>query len=176
MIVVSDTSPLNYLVLIEQIECLPRLFDRVLLPGAVQQELLHPETPAAVRAWILSAPEWVEVHPVQAASRLDVLGPGEAEAIPLAEEMGALLLMDDLEAREAALERGILVTGTLGVLERAATAGLLELPEVLARLRATTFRLSARLESIALQRDRQRRERRIAPPPPRPEDPNNSEP
>lgn len=175
MIVVSDTSPLNYLVLIEQIECLPRLFGRVLVPEAVRRELLHPETPAVVRAWILSAPEWLEVHAAPPALESEVLGPGEAEAIPLAEELDALLLVDDLEAREAALERGLGATGTLGVLERAAAAGLLELPEALARLRTTTFRLSARLESFVLERDRQRREQ-PTPPPPRPGNPHNGQP
>jgi predicted nucleic acid-binding protein len=44
MIVVADTSPLNYLILIDEIELLPDLFEKVLLPSAVLQELKHSHT------------------------------------------------------------------------------------------------------------------------------------
>ena len=53
MIVVSDTSPLNYLVLIEHSRVLPLLFGRVIAPPAVIAELQHPGAPAVVRAWPL---------------------------------------------------------------------------------------------------------------------------
>ena len=39
MIVVADTTPLNYLVLIEAVQLLPRLYQRVLIPPAVRDEL-----------------------------------------------------------------------------------------------------------------------------------------
>ena len=68
------------------------------------------------------------------------LGAGEREAIVLAEELGAgAFLTDDLEGREEAMQRGIEVTGTLGILERAALRTLLDLPTVIAQLQATTF-------------------------------------
>jgi predicted nucleic acid-binding protein len=44
MIVVADTSPLNYLVLIDEIDLLPAIFGKVLLPQAVFLELQHPKT------------------------------------------------------------------------------------------------------------------------------------
>ncbi len=44
MIVVSDTSPLNYLVLIGAIDVLPKLFGEVYAPPAVIQEFQHPRT------------------------------------------------------------------------------------------------------------------------------------
>lgn len=50
--VVSNTSPLNYLVLIDQIELLPALYGRVLIPQSVAEELKAPETPEVVREWI----------------------------------------------------------------------------------------------------------------------------
>lgn len=62
--VVSDTSPLNYLILIEQIDLLPQLYRRVLIPGSVLQELNAPETPELVRTWLTGPPDWLEVSPV----------------------------------------------------------------------------------------------------------------
>jgi predicted nucleic acid-binding protein len=49
VIVVADTSPLNYLILIDQADLLPSLFGEVLLPHAVHRELQHPKTPERVR-------------------------------------------------------------------------------------------------------------------------------
>jgi len=73
------------------------------------------------------------------------LGAGEREALILAEELGAgAFLTDDLEGREEAMHRGIEVTGTLGILERAAQRALLDLPTVIAQLQATTFLWCAR--------------------------------
>ena len=61
--VVSDTSPLNYLILIEQINLLPQLYRRVLIPGSVLEELNAPATPNLVRAWMSGLPAWLEVSP-----------------------------------------------------------------------------------------------------------------
>jgi hypothetical protein len=54
-IVVADTGPINYLVLIDAIDLLPKLFDQVLAPQAVFDELTDPDTPATVRAWVTCA-------------------------------------------------------------------------------------------------------------------------
>jgi predicted nucleic acid-binding protein len=56
VIVLSDTSPINYLVLIGHIDVLPAVFGQVIIPGAVFTELQHARTPAAVRQWIAQAP------------------------------------------------------------------------------------------------------------------------
>jgi predicted nucleic acid-binding protein len=61
MIVVSDTSPLNYLILTEATQVLPALFGRVYAPQAVIQELAHRGSPEAVRLWATSPPEWLSV-------------------------------------------------------------------------------------------------------------------
>ena len=45
MIIVADTSPINYLVLIKEIEVLPRLYGKIVIPEAVREELLRPEAP-----------------------------------------------------------------------------------------------------------------------------------
>lgn len=49
MIVVADTSPLNYLIQIESDELLPRLYGRIVIPAGVLEELKHPSAPPAVR-------------------------------------------------------------------------------------------------------------------------------
>jgi predicted nucleic acid-binding protein len=89
---------------------------------------------------------------------LDALDPGEREAIQLASELSAdLLLMDDREGRSFALRCQLPVTGTLGVLERADVVGLLsDLPSTLARLEASGFYLSTRLREPVLARHRNR--------------------
>ena len=59
--IVADTTPLNYLVLIQAADILPELYRTVLIPPAVKAELAHANTPAVVRAWISQPPAWLEV-------------------------------------------------------------------------------------------------------------------
>jgi len=95
--IVADTTPLNYLVLIQAAEILPNLYRTVLIPPAVKAELAHANTPAIVRAWISQPPAWLEVvslkRPVDSA--LEHLDAGEREAISLASELQAILLLMD---------------------------------------------------------------------------------
>jgi|SRR5581483_7631332 len=124
MIVVSDTTPLNYLILIDQADILRRLYKRVIIPLAVHNELKNPRTPQKVRNWTKHQPEWLEMRTVQALNLSLGLGAGERETIALGLELKAdLLLMDDIKARRAALEYGQNVTGTLGVLAVATKKG-----------------------------------------------------
>ena len=64
MIVVADTSPLNYLILIGEADLLHRLYSRVLIPQGVLSELRHPRTPSAVVEWVNHRPAWLEVRQV----------------------------------------------------------------------------------------------------------------
>ena len=81
------------------------------------------------------------------------LGRGELEAIVLAEELKAtFLLIDDLYAREEAIRRRLPIVGTLGVLAEAPDAGLIDAPDVVARLRQTNFRASQALFEWLLSR------------------------
>jgi len=144
MVVIADTSPLNYLVLIGHAEVLPRLYGEVLIPRVVLQELLHPNTPPDVASWIASPPPWLTVEenpqlpPVSAANDLDA---GEQAAIALAQakQPDVLLLIDEDRGRQEAARRGIATTGTLGVLDAAAAARLLDLAVALQRLQATNL-------------------------------------
>jgi predicted nucleic acid-binding protein len=62
-VVVADTSPINYLIQIDAIELLPKLFERIVISAAVQAELTHRNTPAGVRAWMAKGVHWLEVRP-----------------------------------------------------------------------------------------------------------------
>jgi len=148
IVVVADTSPLNYLVQIDCQELLAALYQRVLVPPAVMNELDRPRTPAAVRAWVDHLPAWVEVRAVQSTlpATLAGLDPGEQEAIQLAQEQHAdLLLMDERRAVAFARRHGLEVTGTLGVLVQAARLGLVEIDAALNRLQTTDFRATPEL-------------------------------
>ena len=55
-LVVADTGRLHYLVLTGDIELLPKLFEHVLVPRVVRDELADAEAPQAVQDWIAHAP------------------------------------------------------------------------------------------------------------------------
>jgi len=158
MIVVSDTSPLNYLVLIGQEQVLPTLFGQVIAPPAVVTELTRLKTPVAVKAWASTPPAWLEVRaPSASRVRIAGLGPGESEAISLAQELHAdALLIDERDGTKAARRLGLFVTGTLGVLEMAAKRGFLSLRNAIHALRQTTFRCPEAIIEELLQNDQRR--------------------
>jgi predicted nucleic acid-binding protein len=147
MLVIADASPLHYLVLIEHAAILPTLFGRVIIPPAVAGELQHPRRPAPVRAWIVMPPAWLEMRPPPELVTTTLrLGAGERETLSLAQDLHAdLLLLDDLDAREEAARHAFAVMGTLRVLELAAERELLDFPEAIRRLAATSFHLPAQL-------------------------------
>jgi predicted nucleic acid-binding protein len=153
MIVVADTSPLNYLILIEQIQVLEALYGQVIIPPAVQDELLSLDAPMPVRKWMESPPVWLEVRsPVPTYLDSVILGAGESEAIALAEQLGAhRIVMDESLGRNEALNRGLAVIGTLGVLREAHRAGLLDFASTVDRLKSTTFRISPQVIQTILK-------------------------
>lgn len=158
-VVVADTSPVNYLVLIGNAEVLAQMYGRIVIPEQVFAELTDLDAPNAVRLWITNCPEWVEIRnaPSPEAS-LSELDPGEAAAISLAEtEADVLLLIDETTGRLEATRRGIPHTGTLGVLRRAGILGLIDLPSALERLLGTNFRISKTLVLELLAEDANRR-------------------
>jgi len=162
MIVIADTTPLNYLVLLGQAELLPRLFGRVLIPPAVWEELSDPETPAAVKAWLAQAPSWLQVQVLGSPpdAQLDYLDRGEQEAIALAQELQAdRVLLDETEARQEAVRRKLPIIGTLGILRRAAQLDWIDLPSTLAHLQDTTFYVKSELLESLLQEDAARQKK-----------------
>jgi predicted nucleic acid-binding protein len=161
MIVVADTSPLNYLILIGEADLLYQLYGRVLIPQAVLSELGHPHAPAAVAEWISRCPLWLEINHVNVRpeDRSDELDRGESEAIALAEQYkpDVLLLIDEETGRLEAMRRNIRTTGTLGLLDDAAARRLIVLESAIGRLRNTNFRAPESLLEWLLARDRKRK-------------------
>jgi predicted nucleic acid-binding protein len=155
MIVVADTTPLNYLALIGEIELLPALYRGVLVPQSVHLELQQGKTPPLVRSWASTLPAWCEVRFVTSAQAgLDRLDAGERDSIGLALEAGAdTLLMDESEGRREALRRHLKVAGTLAILEKAAQRGLIDFRASLERLQGTNFRLSGSIRREFLNRN-----------------------
>jgi predicted nucleic acid-binding protein len=152
MVVVADTSPLNYLLLVGKIDLLPALYDSLLLPPAVHRELLAPLSPASVRRWAETLPAWIEVRDPgpMTLSLHPKLNAGEREAISLVHKTpNALLLVDEALGRQAAQQLGLNINGTLGILVLAHRRGLVDLFTEVAKLRQTSFQASdALIESV----------------------------
>lgn len=160
MIVISDTSPINYLVLIGKQDILHILFDRIIVPEAVQRELSARAAPTRVRQWIAAAPSWIEIRVPSSPpeSGLSHLDEGEREAIQLAEELKAdLLAIDERAGREEALKRGLPVIGTLRILESAGERELIDCESALAELKSFGFFVSRTLEEDFLLHDARRK-------------------
>lgn len=159
MIVVADTTPLRYLVVIEREHLLPALYGRVLIPPAVASELYQENTPGVVRTWLAARPGWLEIRqPTRALPEID-LDLGEKEAIALAEEVDAdLLLFYEWDARREARRRHLRVVGTLRVLADGTSRGLTDLEQSFDRLRQTNFRVNSELlESLMEEHRREKR-------------------
>jgi uncharacterized protein len=156
VIVVSDASPLIGLVAVGQLDLIHRLYGEVVIPIAVHEELTtSSEAPGAAE---IASASWIRVQAVQNRSLADALAlqldVGEAEAIALAVEVGAeLLLMDERRGRSAAVRLGRRVVGVLGVLVEAKRNG--QLPAVRPVLEALTvqagFRVSGQLRREVLE-------------------------
>ena len=158
--VVADTSPLFYLARLGRLALLRDLFQKVHVPPEVWNETLaaklkHPEilppiTSAKTDGWLIVTPlQMPHAHP-----GLGLLDAGEREAIALAIELRAdLLIVDDEAGRLAAANLGCAVTGTLGVLIGAKRNGLLAAlkPEIERLCRETTFRISTKLKKDVLR-------------------------
>jgi hypothetical protein len=139
MIIVSNTSPITNLAAIGQHDLLHRVFDRVVVPDAVVQELTARGIgwPGAVE---LAQAEWIHVQAVQDRNLADALrlelDQGEAAAIVLALQTGAELVLLDEQAGAAARYLGLEVMGVVGILLRAKQRGYIpQVKPLLDRLR-----------------------------------------
>jgi predicted nucleic acid-binding protein len=122
LIVVSDTSPVLNLARIGRLELLPLLYNQVLIPPAVYEDLtrskrdLPPAIDLASAVWLIVAAAKDQNQVQELRQELDL---GEAEAIVLAIKRGAdVLLMDERRGRRTAAAAGLTVTGLLGVVAK----------------------------------------------------------
>ena len=158
ILIVADAGPINYLVQIGHIDLLPKLAERTVLPASVAAELLHPSAPEAVRAWTAAPPAWVEVRAAKRLIDAPDISAADREAITLAKELAAsVLLMDDQQARRCATRLNVVTMGTLGLLEMAAARNLIALPLALEKLRGTSCFVADEIIESALHRDAERR-------------------
>ncbi len=159
-LVVADAGPLHYLILIDCAEVLGDLFDHVLVPFAVRDELLHAKAPQKVKDWLLTPRPWLEMTGAANVQPVRGLHKGETEALQLALERKAdAVLMDDMDGRAAARQLGIPAIFTVAILELAAEKHLIELPGAIAKLQQTSIFVSKQILHAALERDSKRRRR-----------------
>ena len=132
VLVVSDSSVLIHLASIDRIPLLCELFEHLLIPSAVWQEVVQQggRRPGVQEITDARQSGWLEVASPANRAILQLLqrelDDGEAEAIALALERCAdLLLMDESEGRRIAALYGVATTGTLGLLIRAKQTGKL---------------------------------------------------
>lgn len=151
MRVVTNTSPLLYLFRCGQIEVLPRLYQRIVVPVSVRDELSAGRT----EGFEVPDPEsyaWATIESVPVPGMLGLitaLGAGEAEALALALAAPTdLVLLDDGRARQMAALHKLRFTGTLGILVEAKRVGLVDrVMPLVAVIRAAGFRMNDDLAS-----------------------------
>lgn len=150
--VVSDASPLILLARVGRLDLLRAISSDVLAPPAVWAEATR--EPLAPGASVVAAATWIRIlAPTRPLPSNGTLGAGEREAIALAREHGAILVVDDAAARRRARVEGLRLTGTLGVLVLARRTGHLHaVAPILETMQAQGFRISADLIARTLHR------------------------
>jgi len=150
MIIVVNSSPFIALSRIGHLQLLPSLYSEVYVPVAVQEELISAGGMRAGSEAVRMA-TWVQVVNVSNAMAVqwfrNKLDAGESEAIILAMELNAeLLLMDELRGRKIAEAIGLNTSGTLGTLVLAKKRGLLtKVKPLLDALMNSEFRIAKAL-------------------------------
>ncbi|NEN97126.1 MAG: DUF3368 domain-containing protein [Moorea sp. SIO3I7] len=153
MIVISDTSAITNLAAIQHLQLLPQLYNQVIIPEAVYRELADIDPPVPGTLEVQSA-SWLEVRQVlnyEVVEHLQSevsLDPGESEAIALALEINAdLLLIDERRGRAEADRLGLRITGLLGILVEAKHQNLIVAVKPLmdALIATSEFRVSLAL-------------------------------
>ena len=154
MLIVSDTSPITNLIQIKQLDLLEQLFEKVILPEKVFMELCVYEAHKEE----IENRSWLVVKTVQNKTAVkeleEYLDAGEAEALVLAKELNAdLLIIDERKGRKTAEKYGLRIIGLLGVLVTGKRKGYLEkLKPILDELiKEIGFRVSEKLYKRVLE-------------------------
>lgn len=123
MIVVADSSPLVILAKVGCFDLINRLFPLLYITPEVRSEVVVSGAGLPGAAEVANAP-WIEVKHLEnqagllAAQEKYSLGTGELSTILLGKEIPAnVVLLDDYNARKLARSEGLLVRGSLGLLE-----------------------------------------------------------
>lgn len=160
MIIISDTTPIISLMKAEQLDLLQKLFHEVIIPEAVFLELVsntkfQKEAQIIRNCPYISVEEVVDTKSVNIFRRVTGLDAGESEAIVMADEKKAdLLLMDERKGRIVAKQMGLAITGTVGILLQSFDEGLLNADEVREstnKLKECGIRISDSLYDLILE-------------------------
>jgi len=161
MIVISDTTPIISLLKIGRLELLEMLFTNVKIPQAVYNELTN-NVSFGREAGQIKECSYIEIVTVKDLKSINIfrratgLDAGESEAIVLAEEIGAdLLLMDERKGRRIAKQMGLTITGTIGILLSAFQENILSddaVIECMDTLKASGIRVSNSLYGAVIEK------------------------
>ncbi len=156
--IVSNTSPLIALAKADALSLLKMLFGEVKIPSAVHRELLAKSGVEAKRLdaaladfiTVVTCPE----ASAEAEEATKYIGAGEQQAITLAHDLGALLLMDERIGRKVARDLHVSVTGVVGVVIKARQSGMIPkaLPLII-EMRRNGYWLADHLLEIAAKLD-----------------------
>lgn len=126
--IVSNTTPIISLLKLNRLEILQKIYKQVYIPTAVYNEVEAGKAKGYYKD--LSEIDWVniiEIQDKQAVKYFLDLDAGEAEAIVLATELNAdLIILDEKPGRFHAKHADLKVTGTIGILIKAKSEGLIE--------------------------------------------------
>ena len=159
MIVIADTTPIITLMKLNRLDLLEKLFDTVILPNAVYEELVSnsnyvTEAQMVVECPFLKRREVSDRQSIKILREVVGLDVGESEAIVLAEEKQAdLLIIDERKGRRVAKQMGLKITGTIGILLHAFDYKILSSEEILScteSLRDSSIRISDSLFELIL--------------------------
>jgi uncharacterized protein len=141
---VSNSTCLIGLERIQQLDLLPKVFSPITIPPAVQTEV------GIVATWLTVTAIQNQAVVTTLKTQVD---DGEAEAIALALESGdVFIILGDLAARRVAIQLGLKVIGTVGMLLRAKQQGVIsEIKPLLIALNQADFRISEAIVRRALQ-------------------------
>ncbi|MGK7873629.1 MAG: DUF3368 domain-containing protein [Xenococcaceae cyanobacterium] len=142
--------------LINQINILQTLYRVVFIPKTVADKLGASELPPVVKSWINQPPNWLQIHPIKLPQNVELgkLDPGEQDAILLAEQLNAdLVILDDKFARQVAVKRGLKIIGLLGIIKDASRSGLLDLETTFGQLQDVGFWVAPSLLERLLKED-----------------------
>lgn len=154
-IIIADSSPLISLAIIEKLELLPQLYQRVLIPPAVWDEVTV-QGFGLPGAEMVSQVKWLEREtplPVLSETLSILVDRGEAEALALAQSNpNSIVLLDDAQARRIAERLSIPRIGTLGILRRGKKAGLIsEVKVLIEKLRSNGIYIGSNLVEAVLR-------------------------
>ncbi len=130
MIVISDTSPISNLIIIEKLEILKEVFKEIIIPPFVESEIEKlPDFSISLNLYHRSV--WIRKerpkNEEEVKKLMNEIDEGESEAIVLAIEIGAdYLLIDERIGTNKAREKGLETIGLLGVLIKAKEKGIIE--------------------------------------------------